>query len=140
MKKTISICASMIIVLSLLVISCNQVSEETEKPIKIENTLISVGLLKDTVGVNLEELKIMYQAINAAIDEIGYPDAGYDIWINQNEEAENRFIHIGYWPDQEAYSTIHKDQRYIDSDSLYIGLFDHVELVQYDRFNKFISK
>lgn len=140
MKKTISVCTSMFVILSLLVISCNQKSEETEKPIKIENTLISVALLKDTIGWDLEELRNSVQEINSVIDEIGYPDAGYDIWINQDEDAESRFLHVGNWPSQEIYNTIHNDQRYIDANNAIHDKFGEPDIIQYDRYKRFISK
>lgn len=140
MKKTFSASVGLIMILSFLLSSCTNKSEEADSKAKVENTLISVSLLKDTLGYDLEELKQMYKVVNEAIDEIGYPDAGYELWINQDDDADIRFINIGYWPDQEVYDIIHKDQRYIDADDAESGKWDGFERVGYNRFEKFITK
>ena len=139
MKKSFSLITSMLVILSLIVISCNNRNKEAEEQVKIENTLISVGLVKDTLGYDLEELRKAYLILNEAIDEIGYPNAGYDLWINQSEDSEIRFLNIGYWPDQEVYDKIHKDQRYIDAGNAQPGQWDGYVVVDYNRFKKFIT-
>jgi hypothetical protein len=59
--------------------SCTQKKAETE--VKIENTLKSVSLLSDSIGIEPHEMFLSLERVNRAIDSIGYPDAGYKLWV-----------------------------------------------------------
>ena len=135
MRKTFYFLAITIMVVLVASQSCNTQVSDTEEPAKIENTLQSVSYLKDTVGYNPQLLLEIFAKMNKAIDEIGYPDAGYKTWLNQSDESDVRFMVEGLWPDQAAYDIIHDHQLYIDAgtsaDSI---LWDGLEFVEYHRF------
>ena len=120
---------------SFVAISCNtqQDSSETDK---IENTIQSVTYFKDTTGIDPLELKAALNSMNEAIDEIGYPDAGYKLWTNQSEESEIRFMVEGFWPDQEAYDIIHEHQLYKDAANADTTKWDGLVGAVYHRFSK----
>lgn len=115
MKKTSYFFAIAMMVVLLASQSCNNQVSNTEESAKIENTLQSVSYFQDTVGVDPTVLLEMFTAINEAIDEIGYPDAGYKIWMNQADATDVRFMVEGLWPDQAAYDLIHDHQLYLDA-------------------------
>ncbi|OFY09301.1 MAG: hypothetical protein A2X05_12705 [Bacteroidetes bacterium GWE2_41_25] len=111
MKKAIFL-VSIIFVIA----SCTQKSKESEEITKIENTLKSVSLLYDSLGIDPSELLSMFERINKAIDSIGYPDAGYKLWIIQSDSTKDfRFMLEGYWPNQAIYDTIHKNELYLNA-------------------------
>lgn len=103
-----------ILLLSIFVIaSCSQKSKDSEEITKIENTLKSVSFLYDSTGIDPSALLSKFEKINKAIDSIGYPDAGYEVWIIQNDSAKNvRFMIEGYWPTQVIYDSIHENALY----------------------------
>ncbi|MGE5457854.1 MAG: hypothetical protein ACM3RX_05830 [Methanococcaceae archaeon] len=104
-----------ILVLSIIFIiaGCSQKSKESEVHAKIENTLKSVSFLYDSTGIDPSRLLSIFEKTNKAIDSIGYPDAGYKVWIIQNDSARTvRFMIEGYWPDQAIYDSIHKNALY----------------------------
>ncbi len=112
MKKTIFFG----LILFVLFGSCTQKSKESEEINKIENTLKSVSLLYDSIGINPSELLSMFERINKAIDSIGYPDAGYKIWLIQGDTIKDfRFMLEGYWPNQAIYDTIHNNKLYLNA-------------------------
>jgi len=107
MKKIL--CLSLII--SLIIGSCTQPKAEPEE--KIENTLKSVSYLYDSVGIDPHELFLSLERVNKVIDSIGYPDAGYKLWLIQSDTNKTyRFMMEGYWPDQAIYDTIHNNELY----------------------------
>jgi hypothetical protein len=118
--------------------SCNTQVSDAEEPAKIENTLQSVSYFQDTVGVDPTVLIKAFALMNEAIEEIGYPDAGYKLWIRESDTSDVRFMIEGLWPDQAAYELIHDNQLYIDAstrtanDTAMVGLVS----VEYYRFEK----
>lgn len=60
---------------------CSQKNKKAEAEVKIENTLLSVHLWTDSIGVAPSELLASIESTNKAIDSIGYPDAGYKLWL-----------------------------------------------------------
>ncbi len=134
MKKTILF--SSIMILIMISISCSTQTQETEEPAKIENTLQSVSYFKDTVGYDPQLLLEAFTKTNAAIDEIGYPDAGYKLWIIQADTADIRFMVEGFWPDQEAYDIIHNHQLYQDATAADSNIWEGLVSVKYHRFVK----
>jgi len=104
------------LILFVLFASCTQKSKESEEIKKIENTLQSVSLLYDSIGINPSELLSMFERINIAIDSIGYPDAGYKLWLIQDDSIKDfRFMLEGYWPNQAIYDTIHNNKLYLNA-------------------------
>lgn len=95
--------------------SCTENQRQSNENTVAENTLKSVSLFLDTVSVDAQELKKSAERINAAIDSIGYPDAGYRIWEVVSSDSLNfKFMVEGYWPDQATYDTIHQHHLYQD--------------------------
>ncbi|KPL08859.1 MAG: hypothetical protein AMS26_23720 [Bacteroides sp. SM23_62] len=63
--------------------------------------------------IDPNEVMASLERINEAIDSIGYPDAGYKLWLVQSDSAlDFRFMIEGYWPDQAIYDTIHNHELY----------------------------
>lgn len=117
--------------------SCNPKSKELKEVAKIENTLKSVSILYDSVGVNPADLWAIFEKTNKAIDSIGYPDAGYKLWVIQNDSVKDlRFLLEGYWPDQAVYDSIHKNKLYLNSwrqeDEKF---FKKLKTISYHRFS-----
>jgi len=136
MRKTFYVFAGMIVILSLILISCNDQTKETEEPAKIENTLQSVTYFQDTIGLDPQVLLKSFTLMNEAIDEIGYPDAGYKLWLIQEDTADIRFMVEGFWPDQAAYDIIHDHQLYVDAGNVDSVQWDGLVSVKYNRFVK----
>ena len=136
MKKSFAAVVCITVLISVIVISCNTPQEEIKEPDKIENTLQSVSYFKDTVGLDPMLLKKQFSSVNEAIDEIGYPDAGYKIWINQSEESKIRFMVEGFWPDQEAYDIIHEHELYKDAMVVDTAQWKGLVSAKYFRFTK----
>jgi hypothetical protein len=112
MKKTIFFG----LILFALFASCTQKSKESVEINRIENTLKSVSFLYDSIGINPSELLSMFERINRAIDSIGYPDAGYKLWLIQGDSIKDfRFLLEGYWPNQAIYDTIHNNKLYLNA-------------------------
>jgi hypothetical protein len=60
-----------------------------------------------------------FERRNKAIDSIGYPDAGYQLWLIQGDSIKNfRFMSIGSWPNQAIYDTIHKNKIFLKNAKL----------------------
>lgn len=136
MRKPFYLFASMILFLPLIFISCINQTKESEEPAKIENTLQSVSYFSDTVGLDPQALLKSFTIMNEAIDEIGYPDAGYKLWVNQAEDSEIRFMVEGLWPDKATYDIIHENQLYIDASNADSNQFNGLVSVEYHRFGK----
>jgi hypothetical protein len=134
MKKIILFSA--ILILILFSFSCTTQTQETEEPAKIENTLQSVSYFMDTVGYDPQHLLEALTKTNEAIDEIGYPDAGYKLWIIQADTTDIRFMVEGFWPDQEAYDIIHNHQLYADAQLADSTTWEGLVSLKYHRFIK----
>lgn len=132
MKKTILFSAIMLFI--LFTFSCAPQTEETEEPVKIENTLQSVSYFMDTLGYDPQRLLDAFTKTNAAIDEIGFPDAGYKLWIIQADTSDIQFMVEGFWPDQEAYDIIHNHQLYRDAMTADSTTWEGLVSVDYHRF------
>lgn len=136
MKKLFLTYLSIALLFAVITISCSTQEEEAKEPEKIENTLQSVSYFKDTIGLDPLLLKKQFTSVNEAIDEIGYPDAGYKIWINQSEESKIRFMVEGFWPDQETYDIIHEHELYKDAMIGDSTQWEGLESAKYFRFKK----
>jgi hypothetical protein len=126
-----------VMVLSILVCqSCTQKSNDSENTGGIENTLKSVSLLYDSLMVEPKDLLATFERINKAIDTIGYPDAGYKLWLIQGDSIKDfRFMLEGYWPNQAIYDTIHKNKMYLNAATPEMEkLWEKVKNISYHRF------
>lgn len=101
------------IVVMLIIVSCLQ-----QKPVpesKIENTLKSIHLYSDSAGIDPHALWLFCERANKVMDSIGYPDAGYTLWVVQSDTDKTyRFLLEGSWPNQAIYDTIHNNKLYKD--------------------------
>ena len=122
--------------MSFMIIFCFNCSQKKVDVVKIENTLKSVSLFYDSTGVNPSELISFLDRMNKAIDSIGYPDAGYKLWIVQSDTSKDyRFMLEGYWPDQAAYDLIHNDELYKNaSEGGDETIWKHLKNISYNRF------
>ena len=137
MKKTILITSILILALSIVSVSCTTQAEETQEPTRIENTLISVSVWQDSIQVDPAKLLAYLERANEAIDSIGYPDAGYKLWLNQSDTAVNvKFMINGFWPNQEVYDEIHDNELYKNSMEDDEELFNNVKQTWYNRFTR----
>ena len=123
-------------VLLLVNYSCAPaVSEKAES--QIENTLKSVSLVKDTVSIDQTEFLASLERINEAIDSIGYPDAGYELWIVQSDTVTDfRFMVNGNWPNQEVYDEIHEHELYKSALEPEEELWNKLTTTLYCRFTR----
>lgn len=123
------------LLIAMVVGGCTQNKAVPET--RIDNTLKSVTYFYDSVGIDPHLLFISLEQMNKAIDSIGYPDAGYKVWLVQSDTNKAyRFVIEGYWPNQAIYDTIHNSVLYKDaneavsSDEIWKALKD----VSYNRF------
>jgi hypothetical protein len=132
MKNTVFAC----LVLLAVAGGCTQKQAGSTEPGKIENTLKSVSFVYDSVGMNPSELLSMFESVNRAIDSIGYPNAGYKLWLIQGDSARDfRFLVEGYWPDQAIYDSIHANKLYQDAWSAEDkAVWNKFRTVSYHRF------
>ena len=132
MKKTFFL--SMII--AIIIVSCTQNKAVPET--KIENTLKSVSFWYDSIGIDPHELLLSIERTNKVIDTIGYPDAGYKLWIVQSDTNKAyRFMIEGYWPNQALYDTIHNNALYKNNNpttKAEEALWKALKGVDYNRF------
>jgi len=120
-----------------ILFSCTKPSSEFEGPVKIENTLKSVSLWYDSIPIEPAALLASFERVNTAIDSIGYPDAGYKLWLLKSESEMNfRFMVEGYWPDQNGYNVIHDHKLYKKAMEAEQQLWAGLKMVQYHRFTK----
>jgi hypothetical protein len=132
---------SLIGVLSMFLIfffcsSCTQKGKESEKAAKIENTLKSVSFLYDSVKVEPAVMLSMLEGINNVIDSIGYPDAGYKLWLVEGDSVVKfRFLLEGYWPNQALYDTIHKNILYRNAFKRGNKIWSGINNISYHRFS-----
>jgi hypothetical protein len=127
-----------VIVVSFLIFcfsSCTQKKAETE--LKIENTLKSVHFYSDSIGIEPQEFLLSMERVNKAIDSIGYPDAGYKVWLVQSDTNKTfRFMLEGYWPNQAIYDSIHNHELYKQATSIADKeeLWNALKEVSYNKF------
>jgi hypothetical protein len=119
--------------------SCTQPTSESEDTIKIENTLKSVSIWHDSVAIDPSELLASFERINAAIDSIGYPDAGYKLWQLESDSI-NRFLVEGFWPDRNGYNAIHDHELYKTAMEAEEQIWEGLEMAWYNRFIKVVPK
>ena len=100
------------VIVLIVITSFNHEKSDSPAQAKIENTLKSVSLFKDTVGIDSKQLLSDFEKVNKAIAAIGYPDAGYQLWEVQGENNEFRYVIAGYWPDMKTYRKIHSHELY----------------------------
>ena len=101
------------IVTILMQFSCDTKVDQSVSQDEINNTLKSVSLWQDSIGINPTELLADFEKVNIAIDSIGYPNAGYKIWEVTSEDSLGfRFMIEGLWPDQKTYDLIHNHELY----------------------------
>lgn len=131
MKNFLFLC----LFLALINGSCTQNLKKTQDVSKIENTLKSVSLWSDSTGYDPRELFLSFDRINKAIDSIGYPDAGYNLWLIQSDSVSDfRFLIEGYWPDQAIYDTIHANDLYKNAFEKEMKLWVGFKSYSYNRF------
>ncbi|HPT02935.1 MAG TPA: hypothetical protein PLJ84_10080 [Bacteroidales bacterium] len=130
MKKNILIS----LILLVLCVGCIQKSKAPEENKKIENSLKSISFLYDSVGINPSELLYLFDRVNKAIDSIGYPDAGYKLWLIQGDSIKDlRFMVEGCWPDQAVYDSIHNNVLYKNAWENE-KIFKKMKTISYHRF------
>ena len=121
------------LIISLIIGSCAQ--QKVEPEVKIENTLKSVSFWNDSIGIDPLELFLSFESVNKVIDSIGYPDAGYKLWLVQSDSTKDfRFLIEGYWPNQALYDTIHNNELYKNAMKAEEKLFNGLKNVSYNRF------
>jgi len=122
------------LIIALIIGGCTQKAKISENATEIENTLVSVSFWKDTLGLAPSECLASIEKINKAIDSIGYPDAGYKLWLIQGDaNKDNRFMMEGYWPNQAIYDTIHNNVLYKNATK--DVLLGKLKMVEYYRFS-----
>ena len=117
--------------------SCMQKVKESENASKIENTLKSVHLMRDSIGIDPSLILSYFDRVNKAIDSIGYPDAGYNLWIVQSDTVKDiRFLVEGNWPNKAIYDTIHNHKLFknITPTTNEEKLFNELKRISYNRF------
>lgn len=133
--KSVFCILPLLLMIAFVFTHCDQKVKTTEEAFKIENTLKSVSLWSDSVGIDPQKLLASLEHVNSAIDSIGYPDAGYKLWIVQSDTSKvHRFMLEGYWPDQEIYDLIHNHELYKNSDIGYEEVWTGLKSVSYNRY------
>lgn len=127
---------TMLAIPGIISISCNNQNQAVKEPDKIENTLQSVSYFKDTIGYDTQQLLDLFNQYNKAIAEIGYPDAGYQLWLIQTDTSDVKFMVQGHWPDQNIYNEIHEHELYQEVANSNEGSFDGIIWIEYHRFTK----
>ena len=125
-----------LVVIVITATFCNSKKGEAQETVKIPNTLQSVSYFQDTIGMDPQELLTFFNKWNKAIDEIGYPDAGYKIWVIQEDTSNINYMIEGYWPDQETYDKIHDHELYQKVYEEAKGKLESFISVEYHRFKK----
>ncbi len=76
------------------------------------------------------------QLLNSAIEEAGYPDAGYRLWkVSTWREGRYAYLMEGIWPDQATYDTIHASSAWLAAQERVQPVMGQiVEQEVYDRF------
>lgn len=120
-------------IFSVIILNCTQ--KKAEPVGKIENTLKSISFWSDSIKIEPSTLLLSFERINKAIDSLGYPDAGYKLWLIQGDTIRNfRFMVEGFWPNQAIYDTIHKSELYRNVMKAEEQIFEGLNMVTYNRF------
>ena len=82
----------------------------------------------------VDHIEYAINKFNESIDSIGYPDAGYKIWLIQEDSSEIRFMIEGLWPNQAIYDEIHNHQLYKDAQEKIVSHWDGLVNLEYHRF------
>lgn len=135
MKKAIPLVLSSLTILFIITSFIKNKNESISR-VKIENTLKSVSLFKDTLGIDSKQLLADFEKVNKAIAAIGYPDAGYQIWEVKSQDADFRYMIEGHWPDMETYRKIHSHELYKQAISVESANWKALEQTWYYRFDK----
>lgn len=135
MKKTTFILTLLFATL-LICFSCNSATDTSDTEERIENTLQSVSYFSDTTDLDPQVINEALTSVNEVISEIGYPDAGYKVWLIQPDSSNVRFMVEGHWPDQETYEKIHDNQLYKNAIEASEKAFSSLDWVDYHRFEK----
>ena len=131
MKRTIFLS----LIIALIIGSCTQNVKKSQDVPKIENTLKSVSFWSDSIGIDPHELFLSFERVNKVIDSIGYPDAGYNLWLIQSDSSKDiRFLIEGYWPNQALYDTIHANELYKNAFEKEMKLLGGLKYTSYNRF------
>jgi hypothetical protein len=124
------------LLIAMVVGSCTQNKAVPET--RIDNTLKSVSFWYDSVGIDPHLLFLSLERVNKAIDSIGYPDAGYKVWLVQSDTNKAyRFMIEGYWPNQAIYDTIHNSVLYKNANKAAASkeeIWKALKEVSYNRF------
>ena len=138
MKTKTSLISILLILFALLIFfSCKQPTSELKGTVKIENTLKSVSIWNDTIAIDPSKLLASFERINASIDSIGYPDAGYKLWQLKSDSI-NRFLVEGFWPNQNVYNVIHDHELYKTAMENEEQIWEGLEMAWYNRFTKVV--
>ncbi len=71
----------------------------------------TIHLLDLPEGVIEAQLAGSLKKMNAAIERLGYPGAGYYLYKTEDEKEKNyRYFFEGVWPSEEAYEAIHNHE------------------------------
>jgi len=135
MKKNILIILTVTAII-ITAASCNTKKEEFQETAKIPNTLQSVSYFQDTINIDPNELLTFFNEWNKAIDEIGYPDAGYKFWVIQEDTSNVNYMVEGHWPDQETYDKIHDHELYKKVYEENQDKFEGLVSIEYHRFKE----
>jgi hypothetical protein len=123
------------LIIALIIGSCTQNVKKSQDVPKIENTLKSVSFWSDSIGKDPHELFLSFDRVNKVIDSIGYPDAGYNLWLIQSDSIKDiRFLIEGYWPNQALYDTIHANELYKNAFEKEMKLLGGLKYISYNRF------
>ena len=117
--------------------SCDQSAKKTSENAQVKNTLKSVSLFQDSIGIDPIQLLASFKEVNKAIDSIGYPNAGYMLWeVISDDPLEFRFMVEGYWPNKETYDLIHENELYKEAITKENATWANLKSTWYNRFNK----
>ena len=130
MKKVVFWCIAILLIIG----GCKQKVKESENIVKIENSLKSISFWRDSIGIDPAELLPVFEQINKSIDSIGYPDAGYKLWVVQGDSSKNfKYMIEGAWPDQETYNLIHNHKLF--DVAARDNMMSRFKMVSYYRFS-----
>jgi hypothetical protein len=92
-------------------VSNNEKDPEKDLPASFE--VVSLHLYDSTMNISDADMHAWLNEINAAIEEIGYPGAGYKFWKAIDETiVQNKYMILSSWPGEEEYKLIHDHEAY----------------------------
>lgn len=134
-NRAVSILLSLNIIFAFF--SCTHPEAENGSQLKIENTFKSVSLFQDSISVDLAQVKTTFDRMNAVIEEIGYPDAGYQVWLVSGKDSiDFRIMVEGHWPDHATYQLIHDHPSYKSAGEVAGQQLKALKSVWYHRFTR----